>query len=83
MLIAVVLGVFAGWLITRSRYLTQVLEPVVSGLFAIPITLFFPVFILMFGIGPESKVAYGAAYGFFPDRAEHDRRARGRRSSAI
>jgi ABC-type nitrate/sulfonate/bicarbonate transport system permease component len=64
--IAVVLGVLAGWLITRSPYLTQVLEPVVSGLFAIPITLFFPVFILMFGIGPESKVAYGAAYGFFP-----------------
>jgi ABC-type nitrate/sulfonate/bicarbonate transport system permease component len=64
--IAVVLGIFVGWAITRSRYLTQVLEPVVSGLFAIPITLFFPVFILMFGIGPESKVAYGAAYGFFP-----------------
>jgi ABC-type nitrate/sulfonate/bicarbonate transport system permease component len=64
--IAVVLGILAGWAITRSRYLTQVLEPVVSGLFAIPITLFFPVFILMFGIGPESKVAYGAAYGFFP-----------------
>ena len=64
--IAVVLGVFAGWLITRSPYLTEVLEPVVSGLFAIPITLFFPVFILMFGIGPELKVAYGAVYGFFP-----------------
>jgi ABC-type nitrate/sulfonate/bicarbonate transport system permease component len=64
--IAIVLGILAGWAITRSRYLTQVLEPVVSGLFAIPITLFFPVFILMFGIGPESKVAYGAAYGFFP-----------------
>jgi len=64
--IAVVLGVLAGWLITRSQYLTEVLEPLVSGLFAIPITLFFPVFILMFGIGPESKVAYGAAYGFFP-----------------
>jgi ABC-type nitrate/sulfonate/bicarbonate transport system permease component len=64
--IAVVLGIFAGWSITHSPYLTRVLEPVVSGLFAIPITLFFPVFILMFGIGPESKVAYGAAYGFFP-----------------
>jgi ABC-type nitrate/sulfonate/bicarbonate transport system permease component len=64
--IAVVLGVFAGWAITRSTHLTRVVEPVVSGLFAIPITLFFPVFILMFGIGPESKVAYGAAYGFFP-----------------
>jgi ABC-type nitrate/sulfonate/bicarbonate transport system permease component len=65
-LIAVVSGILAGWLLTRSRFLTRVLEPIVSGLFAIPITLFFPVFILMFGIGPESKVAYGAAYGFFP-----------------
>jgi ABC-type nitrate/sulfonate/bicarbonate transport system permease component len=65
-LIAAVLGIFAGWLVTRSRFLTEVLEPVVGGLFAIPITLFFPVFILVFGIGPESKVAYGAAYGFFP-----------------
>jgi ABC-type nitrate/sulfonate/bicarbonate transport system permease component len=65
-LIAVVFGILAGWLVTRSHFLTRVLEPVVSGLFAIPITLFFPVFILMFGIGPESKVAYGAAYGFFP-----------------
>ena len=65
-LIALVLGTLSGYLVTRSRFLTQVLEPVVSGLFAIPITLFFPLFILLFGIGPASKVAYGAAYGFFP-----------------
>jgi ABC-type nitrate/sulfonate/bicarbonate transport system permease component len=64
--IAVGLGVLTGYLVTRSRFLTQVLEPVVSGLFAIPITLFFPLFILLFGIGPASKLAYGAAYGFFP-----------------
>ena len=64
--IALVLGTSAGYLITRSRFLTLVLEPLVSGLFAIPITLFFPLFILVFGIGTESKIAYGAAYGFFP-----------------
>jgi ABC-type nitrate/sulfonate/bicarbonate transport system permease component len=64
--IAIVLGILTGYLLTRSRFLTQVLEPIVSGLFAIPITLFFPLFILLFGIGPASKVAYGAAYGFFP-----------------
>jgi ABC-type nitrate/sulfonate/bicarbonate transport system permease component len=64
--IAMILGVMTGYLITRSRFLTQVLEPVVSGLFAIPITLFFPLFILFFGIGTGSKIAYGAAYGFFP-----------------
>jgi ABC-type nitrate/sulfonate/bicarbonate transport system permease component len=64
--IGMILGVLTGYLVTRSRFLTQVLEPVVSGLFAIPITLFFPLFILFFGIGTGSKVAYGAAYGFFP-----------------
>jgi ABC-type nitrate/sulfonate/bicarbonate transport system permease component len=64
--IAIVLGLLIGYLVTRSRFLTQVLEPFISGLFAIPITLFFPLFILLFGIGPASKVAYGAAYGFFP-----------------
>jgi ABC-type nitrate/sulfonate/bicarbonate transport system permease component len=43
-----------------------VFEPVLTGMFAITITLFFPLFVLYFGIGAESKVAYGAAYGFFP-----------------
>ena len=64
--IAVVLGVVAGYLVTRSRFLTDVLEPIISALFSIPITLFLPLFILVFGIGTSSKVAYGAAYGFFP-----------------
>jgi ABC-type nitrate/sulfonate/bicarbonate transport system permease component len=64
--IAVGLGVLAGYLVTRSRFLTAVLEPIISGLFSIPITLFLPLFILLFGIGTASKVAYGAAYGFFP-----------------
>jgi ABC-type nitrate/sulfonate/bicarbonate transport system permease component len=65
-LIAIVLGVVAGYFATRSRFLTQLLEPMISGLFAIPITLLFPLFILLFGIGPGSKVAYGATYAFFP-----------------
>ena len=65
-LVAIVLGILAGYLASRSRFLVQVLEPIISGLFAIPITLFFPLFILVFGIGTASKVAYGATYAFFP-----------------
>jgi hypothetical protein len=65
-LIAIGLGISTGYLVTRSRFLIRVFEPIVSGLFAIPITLFLPLFILIFGVGPSSKVAYGAAYGFFP-----------------
>jgi ABC-type nitrate/sulfonate/bicarbonate transport system permease component len=64
--IAVVVGIAAGYLISRSRYRMDVLEPILAGLFTIPITLFFPIFILFFGIGTGSKVAYGATYAFFP-----------------
>jgi ABC-type nitrate/sulfonate/bicarbonate transport system permease component len=64
--IAVVAGISAGYLISRSRFRVDVLEPIIAGLFTIPITLFFPIFILFFGIGTGSKVAYGATYAFFP-----------------
>jgi ABC-type nitrate/sulfonate/bicarbonate transport system permease component len=64
--IAVTLGILVGYLVTRSRFATEVVEPLVASLFTIPITLFFPMFILFFGIGTGSKVAYGATYGFFP-----------------
>jgi ABC-type nitrate/sulfonate/bicarbonate transport system permease component len=64
--VAIVCGIFAGWLVTRSKFATEAIEPIIAGLFTIPITLFFPMFILFFGIGTGSKVAYGAVYGFFP-----------------
>src|SRR5262245_19152855 len=38
-LIAIVLGILSGYLVTRSRFVTQLMEPMISGLFAIPITL--------------------------------------------
>jgi ABC-type nitrate/sulfonate/bicarbonate transport system permease component len=64
--IALIVGIAAGYLVSRSRFLIDVLEPFIAGLFTIPITLFFPMFILFFGIGTGSKVAYGASYAFFP-----------------
>jgi ABC-type nitrate/sulfonate/bicarbonate transport system permease component len=64
--IAVVVGIAAGFAVTRSRALVRLFEPVLSGMFAVPLTMFFPLFVLFFGIGPDSKVAYGATYAFFP-----------------
>jgi ABC-type nitrate/sulfonate/bicarbonate transport system permease component len=64
--IALVAGVLTGYVLTRSKLAMRVIEPVLSGLFTIPITLFLPMFILFFGIGAGSKVAYGATYAFFP-----------------
>jgi ABC-type nitrate/sulfonate/bicarbonate transport system permease component len=64
--IAAVAGIFTGFLVTRSRNLVRIFEPTLTGMFAIPLTLFFPLFVVFFGIGPDSKVAYAATYSFFP-----------------
>jgi ABC-type nitrate/sulfonate/bicarbonate transport system permease component len=64
--IASVFGLLIGYLVGRSRYATLVFEPLLAGVFAIPLVVFLPLFILFFGIGVESKIAFGASYAFFP-----------------
>jgi ABC-type nitrate/sulfonate/bicarbonate transport system permease component len=64
--IAVGLGLLVGFSVSRSRHAVRLLEPILSGFFAIPLTLFFPLFILFFGIGTSSKLAYGALYALLP-----------------
>jgi ABC-type nitrate/sulfonate/bicarbonate transport system permease component len=59
-------GLLVGYLVGRSRYATVVFEPLLAGVFAVPLIVFLPLFILFFGIGEESKIAFGASYAFFP-----------------
>jgi NitT/TauT family transport system permease protein/taurine transport system permease protein len=40
--------------------------PVFSSLYAVPIVILYPVFTAWFGIGSESKIAFAGVYGFFP-----------------
>ena len=64
--IAVATGVTIGYLISRSRAMMAVFEPLFAAVYAIPIILFLPLFVLFFGLGPASKIAIGATIGFFP-----------------
>lgn len=64
--IAAALGISVGYLISRTSFRVRVFEPLVSGLYAIPIIVFYPLSVLFFGIGPESKIAHGVLFGFFP-----------------
>jgi ABC-type nitrate/sulfonate/bicarbonate transport system permease component len=64
--IAVAGGLTTGYLISRSPYLMKVFEPLFAGIYAIPIILFLPLFVLFFGLGPASKIAIGATISFFP-----------------
>jgi ABC-type nitrate/sulfonate/bicarbonate transport system permease component len=64
--IAAILGTIAGYAVSRTVYRVRVYEPIFAGLYAIPIIVFYPISVLCFGIGPESKIAHGALFGFFP-----------------
>ena len=59
-------GVTLGYLISRSSYLIRVFEPLLAGVYAVPIILFLPLFVLFFGLGPGSKIAIGVSTSFFP-----------------
>jgi ABC-type nitrate/sulfonate/bicarbonate transport system permease component len=63
---AVIPGLIIGFLVSRSQRSVRFFEPIFSGIFSVPLTLFFPLFIFFFGIGPNSKIAYGGLYAFFP-----------------
>ena len=64
--ISVTAGVTLGYVISRSPYAVAVFEPLFAAIYAIPIILFLPLFVLFFGLGPASKIALGASISFFP-----------------
>jgi ABC-type nitrate/sulfonate/bicarbonate transport system permease component len=59
-------GVTIGYLISRSPYLIRVFEPLLAGIYSVPIILFLPLYVLFFGLGPGSKIALGTTISFFP-----------------
>jgi ABC-type nitrate/sulfonate/bicarbonate transport system permease component len=59
-------GVALGYLISRSPYLIRVFEPLLAGIYSVPIILFLPLYVLFFGLGPGSKIALGTSISFFP-----------------
>jgi ABC-type nitrate/sulfonate/bicarbonate transport system permease component len=59
-------GIMLGYLISRSQYLIRVFEPLLAGIYSIPIILFLPLYVLFFGLGPGSKIAIGTTISFFP-----------------
>jgi len=65
-IVAMILGIAVGYLISRSSYLNKVFEPLFAAVYAIPIILFLPLYVLILGLGPASKIALGATISFFP-----------------
>ena len=59
-------GLAAGLVLGASRFLSRAYEPFLYYLGPTPKIVFIPAVILMFGVGPGSKVALGAISCFFP-----------------
>jgi ABC-type nitrate/sulfonate/bicarbonate transport system permease component len=59
-------GVTLGYFISRSPFAIRVFEPLLAGIYSVPIILFLPLYVLFFGLGPGSKIALGTTISFFP-----------------
>jgi NitT/TauT family transport system permease protein len=59
-------GLAGGCVLGSIAALRQVASPILSGLVAVPLVLVYPILLAWIGLGPASKVVYGALSGVFP-----------------
>lgn len=59
-------GVGIGLWLGTGRLRSTAMSPILSSLFAIPLVIWYPLFVTWFGLGMSSKVAFGIFGGFFP-----------------
>jgi ABC-type nitrate/sulfonate/bicarbonate transport system permease component len=64
--LAAIAGCTVGYFVSRSRYTVKVFNPLFTSLYSIPTVLLFPLYVLFFGLGPDSKIAIGFTIAFFP-----------------
>src|SRR5262245_40603476 len=63
---SVVIGLVVGLAIGLHRFSHKSFMPIVLLLYGTPQITILPLFILYFGIGPASKIAFGVSHGIFP-----------------
>jgi NitT/TauT family transport system permease protein/taurine transport system permease protein len=59
-------GIIAGMTIGTVPVLRQLLLPLFSSVYAVPVVVLYPVLTVWLGIGPESKIGFATLYGVFP-----------------
>lgn len=64
--IAVTLGLIIGLAIGLQPFARRSVMPIVLLVYGLPQITILPLFILFFGIGPASKIAFGVTHGVFP-----------------
>jgi len=64
--ISVVIGLAVGLTVGLSRFSNRSFMPIILLLYGTPQITILPLFILYFGIGSASKIAFGVSHGVFP-----------------
>ena len=64
--ISVVIGLAVGLAVGLSRFSNRSFMPIILLLYGTPQITILPLFILYFGIGAPSKIAFGVSHGVFP-----------------
>ena len=64
--LAAVIGVILGFLIGLSSFWTQVFGPIILGIYSIPKITLYPIFLLVFGLTIEGRIAFSFFHGVFP-----------------
>jgi NitT/TauT family transport system permease protein len=65
-LMSVSVGLAIGLAVGLHGFTKQSILPVILMLYATPQATILPLFVLIFGIGPAAKIAFGVSHGFFP-----------------
>jgi len=63
---SVAIGLVVGLAVGLSRFSNRTFMPIILLLYGTPQVTILPIFILYFGIGPASKIAFGVSHGIFP-----------------
>ena len=59
-------GIVIGAVIGSVASLRILLLPLISTLYAVPLVIIYPLFVVWLGLGPPSKIAFASLIGFFP-----------------
>lgn len=65
-ILAILAGVWIGVVLGLSDFWNDVFEPILLGTYAIPKVTLFPLFLFVFQLGIDSKIAFGWFHGVFP-----------------
>lgn len=64
--LSALMGLGLGLIFGVHRFTGEVAEPILAGFYTIPKVTLYPVVLLIFGLGPSAKVAFGVMHGLVP-----------------